>query len=68
MADIDYSRLTDSQLKALKAVNGDLTKLSDNELMGIRDTLESTRPGMLRRAVNAVDENVITPINKSSQG
>ncbi len=56
MADIDYSRLTDSQLMALKAVEGDLSKLSDKDLLGIRDTLQATKTGLVERGLNAVGD------------
>ena len=39
MSDIDLTRLTDAQLGALKMVGGDLTKLPDAMLEGIRTTL-----------------------------
>jgi hypothetical protein len=53
MADLDYSKLTDAQLLALQAAGGDLSKLSDADLMGIRDTLN---PSLGKRAMNAVGD------------
>jgi hypothetical protein len=47
--EIDYTRLTNKQLMALKAVDGDLTKLSDKDLLEIRDTLNA-KPGPVDRA------------------
>lgn len=53
MADLDYSKLTDAQLLALKAAGGDLTKLSDDDLLSIRSTLN---PSFGRRVLNAAGD------------
>lgn len=53
MADLDYSKLTDNQLLALKASGGDLSKLSNDDLMSIHSTLN---PSLGRRAMSAVGD------------
>lgn len=69
MSDLDLSQLTDSQLGALKMVGGDLTKLPDDVLTGIKASL-APKPerslsqkiaGATNSAIDAV-ESVAAPV------
>jgi len=65
---MDLTRLSDAQLMALRNSGGDMTKLSDDDLTGIRSALNPSGPARAMEAVNTGVNWLGTQLTKGATG